>query len=93
MRWIKEYNRHSEEKVSFFGIDRNIYRLQSSIDLFYFFYTLRRGKGDEGLKAICNSLLLSDEKFPFKGADSVLHANHGFKGILTRREAEIRVIA
>lgn len=26
---------------------------------------------------------------PFKGADSVLHANHGFKGILTRREAEI----
>ena len=89
MRWIKEYNRHSEEKVSFFGIDRNIYRLQSSIDLFYFFYTLRRGKGDEGLKAICNSLLLSDEKFPFKGADSVLHANHGFKGILTRREAEI----
>lgn len=89
MRWIKEYNRHSEEKVSFFGIDRNVFRLQSSIDLFYFFYTLRRGKGDEGLKAICESLLLSDEKFPFKVADSVLNANHGFKGILTRREAEI----
>lgn len=67
MRWVKEYNRHLEEKVSFFGIDRNIYRLQSSIDLFYFFYTLRRGKGDEGLKAICESLLLSDEKFPLKG--------------------------
>ena len=32
MRWVKEYNRHLEEKVSFFGIDRNIYRLQSSID-------------------------------------------------------------
>ena len=55
--WLKQYNATHDNAVSLMGFDINTSELQSSVDLFSFFYTLNNGKKDPDMAAFCKSLL------------------------------------
>lgn len=87
IRWIKEYNLTSKEKVLFLGLDMNSIALNSRVDLFNFFYTLNAEFNNKELNTICKLLL--ETETPLKKILSIFDANHDFENIFNKKESEL----
>lgn len=87
IRWIKEYNLSSKEKVLFLGLDMNSVPLKSRVDLFNFFYALNAEFNNNELNTICKLLL--ETKTPLKNVLSIFDANHDFENIFNKKESEL----
>ena len=85
--WIKEFNRYSEERVYFFGMDARYETMSRYLDLFDFFYALNSAENDEALKEMSRLALRSG--LSIVDAISFFDANRGFENKLTRGESNL----
>jgi erythromycin esterase-like protein len=87
VEWIKEFNRHSEERVYFFGMDVWPGDRIGYLDSFDFFYTLNKTNNDETLKEM--GRLLLGESSSIEDVISLFDANQGFENSLTKGESKL----
>lgn len=85
VQWIQDYNRQTDEKVYFLGMDWRPIQLDSKIDLFNFVYTLNRKAKDEILNSFCD-LILSHTRSLTDVID-LFDDYGGFVDVLTPKES------